>query len=224
MSQRTRGHTTGAATRKPRSKAAEPTPTTSGKAARSVEAPDERPSTSPADGAASAISNGEAQLTPIGVLHAAPDNALAPETLARTLRAVAAELERDPDLARRVAQAIATSEEQLHASSSSIESHAPEAALPPAAETPKDAPPRTRAFRPRLITGASPDLGPGVPDPFTLYQQRGVAGLRAVLEELRLGSLRAIVREHKLDPSSKLVRQNDADKLREMILAAVTDV
>lgn len=138
---------------------------------------------------------------------------LAPETLARTLRAVAAELERDPALARRVAQ--------------TITEPATEPAKPPTAtEEPETEPtPRKRgvnqSFRPRLVTGTSPELGSGIPDPFALARRKGEAGLRAALEELRLGSLRAIVREHKLDPGGKLARLNEAEKLREAILAAV---
>ncbi len=77
-----------------------------------------------------------------------------------------------------------------------------------------------RTFRPRLVTGLSPDLGQGVIDPFALYATRGEDGLRVALDELRLGSLRAMVREHKLDPSGKLAQQNDAEKLRAAILKA----
>lgn len=140
---------------------------------------------------------------------------LAPETLARTLRAVAAELERDPALARRVAQAI--SEPPAKPITPTISTEQPEMEIGPA--------PKKRgvnqSFRPRLVTGASPELGTGIPDPFALAKRKGEAGLRAALDELRLGTLRAIVREHKLDPSGKLARLNDAEKLREAILAAV---
>lgn len=140
---------------------------------------------------------------------------LAPETLARTLRAVAAELERDPALARRVAQAI--SEPPAKPITPTISAEQPEMEIGPA--------PKKRgvnqSFRPRLVTGASPELGTGIPDPFALAKRKGEAGLRAALDELRLGTLRAIVREHKLDPSGKLARLNDAEKLREAILAAV---
>ncbi len=78
-----------------------------------------------------------------------------------------------------------------------------------------------RSFRPRLITGASPELGAGIPDPFTLYAEKGEQGLRAALAELRTGSLRAIVREHRLDPAGRLAGNNDADKLRAAIVMAV---
>ncbi len=140
-----------------------------------------------------------------------PPLPLAPAALARALRAVAAEIERDPALARRVADALAAPLDQ------------PEQ---PDAPTPAPEPLATgtravRAFTPRLITGASPALGPGVPDPFALHAKLGLDGLRVALEELRLGSLRAIVREHGLDPGGKVSRQNDAARLRELILAAV---
>lgn len=139
--------------------------------------------------------------------------AFAPETLARTLRAVAAELERDPALARRVADAITESASETPAAAAPL---SPSVELEPA--------PKKRgvnqSFRPRLVTGASPELGSGIPDPFALAKRKGEAGLRAALDELRLGTLRAIVREHKLDPEGKLSRLNDAEKLREVILAA----
>ena len=60
----------------------------------------------------------------------------------------------------------------------------------------------------------------GIPDPFALRARLGERGLRAALDELRLGTLRAIVREHKLDPKGRLKGQNDEQKLRELILAA----
>lgn len=78
-----------------------------------------------------------------------------------------------------------------------------------------------RSFRPRLITGASPELGAGIPDPFALYAEKGEQGLRAALAELRTGSLRAIVREHRLDPAGRLAGNTDADKLRAAIVKAV---
>jgi hypothetical protein len=155
---------------------------------------------------------------------------LAPETLARTLRAVAAELERDPALARRVAAAIE------HAADSGRNGNA--ASSPPPAREDGEAHTRSaarvgsdakrastvrpRAFTPRLITGTSPELGTGVPDPFALYRRLGEDGLRGALAGLRLGSLRAIVREYTLDPSGRLAAQNDAERLRSAILEAAT--
>ena len=133
-----------------------------------------------------------------------PGVTLSPETLARTLRAVAAELERNPDLVRRISGAVSTS--------------AP--TTPPAASVEQDST-VSPTFRPRLIAGASPDLGPGVPDPFLLWTQRGEKGLRAALEELRLGTLRAIIREHGLAPRGTLAEQHDAAKLRALILREV---
>jgi len=148
-----------------------------------------------------------AQTTPAG-----EDTAFTPETLARTLRAVATELERDPDLARRVAASVAaTSTDATPAASLPTPEH------PDAPATPSRL---NRTFRPRLVTGASPDLGPGIPDPIALYQKLGADGLRAALDELRLGSLRAIIREHSLDLKGTLTRQNDAARLRDAILAA----
>jgi hypothetical protein len=78
-----------------------------------------------------------------------------------------------------------------------------------------------RSFRPRLITGASPELGAGIPDPFALYAEKGEQGLQAALAELRTGGLRAIVREHRLDRAGQLAGNNDAGKLRAAIVKAV---
>lgn len=139
---------------------------------------------------------------------------LSPEELARALRAMATEIERDPALARRVAGAM----------------RAPKVATPPEVadvapdvtdEQPSSAARRAgKAFKPRLVTGAAPALGTGIPDPFALREQLGEEGLRDALAELRLGTLRAIVREHKLDLSGKLVGQNDDAKYRALILRA----
>jgi hypothetical protein len=135
---------------------------------------------------------------------------LQPEALARALRAVATELDRDPALAQRVAQAI----NDTPAS----------AALPApsqAASANEPAPPTIgRSFRPSIVTGVAETLGPGVPDPFALRERLGEPGLREALASLRLGSLRAIVRQHKLDPAGGLSKLNDAEKLRAHILAA----
>lgn len=156
------------------------------------------------------------------------DAALDPTLLARTLRAVADELERDPSLARRVAAAAGPLPAVLATPPSPATPEAP----PPRAKVPRvggtdqpDGPGTARAvgrrFQPRLVTGAAPELGPGIPDPFALHARLGHAGLETTLAELRLGTLRAMVREHGLDPSGRLIRQNDADRLRALILEAV---
>ena len=139
---------------------------------------------------------------------------LSPEELARALRAMATELERDPALARRVAGAM----------------RAPTVATPPEAadvspeatdEQPSQPVRRAgKGFKPRLVTGAAPALGTGIPDPFALREQLGEEGLRDALADLRLGTLRAIVREYKLDPSGRLAGQNDDTKFRALILRA----
>ena len=149
-----------------------------------------------------------------GTENEAGTHPLAPEAIARTLRAVAAALERDPALARRVAADAGYSGTADSAASAEA----------PAAEpsTPRDGTTTSsrRTFRPRLITGPDATLGPGIPDPFALRADRGEAALRALLEELRLGTLRAIIRAHHLDPSGRLARQNDAARLRALIVAA----
>ena len=128
---------------------------------------------------------------------------MSPEELARALRAVAAELERDPALARRVASAIAGEADVAS----------------PAGDEP--AVTIGREFHPSIVTGVAPDLGAGILDPFALRARLGPDGLREALESLRLGSLRAMVREYKLDPGGRLSALNDAAKLRERIIQAV---
>ena len=193
MSQPTRARTTGGATRKPRRESLPPAPLPAGSG--------EHEAAQPATGQAQEV---------------AP---FAPETLARTLRAVAAELERDPALARRVADAVATAASTEPWQGNERSSVPMPASDDASAAEPK--PPRVnRGFRPKLVTGASPDLGAGIPDPFALYARLGTEGLRVALAELRLGTLRAIAREHGLDPKGTLARQNDAEKLRVAILKA----
>jgi hypothetical protein len=131
--------------------------------------------------------------------------ALSPDEFARALRAIAGELERDPQLAKRVTEAMRA--EPAAAPSATRD------ADPPAQES-------SRTFRPRVIEGARPDLGPGVPDPFALRARLGESGLAATLDELRIGSLRAIVREYKLDPSGKALKETEAERLRKLILRA----
>jgi hypothetical protein len=135
--------------------------------------------------------------------------ALSPDEFARALRAIATELERDPNLAKRVTEAI-----RAETPAPMNESVTPEHE-PPAKKS-------ARPFRPRVIEGARPDLGPGVPDPFALRARLGETGLAAALDELRIGSLRAIVREHKLDPTGKALKETDAERLRKLILRATT--
>lgn len=219
MSQRTRARTTGDATNRRNKSTSQTEPV------QAVEAV----STKQADTAAGSLSGGiastgdDGRAAPAGEQTAATEGAFAPETLARTLRAVAAELERDPDLARRVARAVVEpgTQQQLSDAPSVVRmaevvADAPEQVM----ETPARAKRAGRTFRPRLVTGMSPDLGQGVIDPFALYATRGEDGLRAALDELRLGSLRAILREHQIDASGKLAQQNDAEKLRAAILKA----
>ena len=143
--------------------------------------------------------------------------ALSPDELARALRAMAAELERDPALARRVAGAM-----RMPADATSSPDSVPSDTTDDAVDDTPTAPVKrgSRTFKPRLVTGAALALGPGVPDPFALREQLGEDGLRALLADLRLGTLRAIVREHHLDPKGALAGQNDDAKFRALILRA----
>lgn len=194
MSQPTRARTTGGATRKPRRESSPPAPL---------------PARNGEHEAAQSV--GEQQTQEV--------SPFAPEALARTLRAVAAELERDPALARRVAAAVSTA-----ASTAPWQGNERSSVPMPASDDASAAEPKplrvNRGFRPKLVTGASPDLGAGIPDPFALYARLGAEGLRAALAELRLGTLRAMVRVYALDPKGTLARQNDAEKLRAVILKA----
>ncbi len=140
--------------------------------------------------------------------------------LARALRAMAGELERDPTLAHRISEAMRDLTAAPTSPSGQGEQGGASAMKSAEAVTPETKSKRaSRAFRPRVVEGTSPALGTGIPDPFALRARLGEAGLRAVLGELRLGSLRAIVREHRLDPAGAVVRGNDAEKLRALIIA-----
>jgi hypothetical protein len=121
---------------------------------------------------------------------------------------VAAELERDPALANRVAAELDRPLATLGART--------------AAEDAPQRSPRTgaRNFQARLVSGVDPALGPGILDPYALRERLGVEGLAAALAELRLGGLRAIIRQHRLDPRGRGGQGNDADRLRALILDA----
>ncbi|HEX6817277.1 MAG TPA: hypothetical protein VF120_02810 [Ktedonobacterales bacterium] len=146
-------------------------------------------------------------------------SSLSPEHLARALRAVASELERNPALARRVSEAVYSPAE-----SPERKRHADQGAASPVEEPAKRTSKRTdRTFTPRVVEGVSATLGTGILDPFAVRAATGEAGLRAALADLRLGSLRAIVREHQLDPHGTALHGNDAQRLRALILAASHD-
>lgn len=196
MSQRTRSHTTDA-TAKPTSRAAQPAPEASAQAA--TPAP-RRTKRATVDAPAEASPEPPSELP------------MRPDALARALRAVATELERDPALAKRVAQAI-----------NDVAPPAPAESVSESVETPEalPVPPIVgRKFRPTIVTGVAEDLGPGVPDPFALRAKLGEAKLKEALASLRMGSLRAIIRQHGLDRDGSLIAINDAAKLRAHILAA----
>ncbi len=139
--------------------------------------------------------------------------------LARALRAMASELERDPTLARRISEAMR--DLTVAPPSSRAKGEQAPASATKSAEAAQETKSKraSRTFQPRVVEGTSPALGIGIPDPFALRERLGEAGLRAALGELRIGSLRAIVREHGLDPVGAVVRGNDAEKLRALILA-----
>jgi hypothetical protein len=142
------------------------------------------------------------------------------EAIARMLRVMADELERDPALAQRVASATAQADApDTGSGSSDSESAGRERTRPPAA--PECAPKvGVKPFKARIVTGATPALGPGIPDPFALRARLGRDGLSAALEELRLGTLRAMIREYHLATIGDGPQSNDASRMRLLILAA----
>ncbi len=196
MSQRTRGRTTGAATHN------QPEPGTAA---------------SPLPAHGEGVGRGPTTA-------ADAEHPLDPEAIARTLRALADALERDPALARRVAAgAGSTARTEAAPADAALPAPAVHRRAPDLTDRPAERGARksgSRAFQPRLVVGTPPALGPGIPDPFVIRQRLGLAGLQATLADLRLGTLRAIVREHRLDPSGRLARQNDAERLRALILEA----
>lgn len=237
MSQRTRAHTTGAT----HATTEQPAFTTAASAPSSETAPI-------ADGAISelgatsemAASSLAADATAATRTSATGATALVSTTgagvepLARALRAMATELERDPALARRVADAMQAPRQIARdgapplrgpLASPAPTSASDDAPSEQAPDTSSPTPTRVnRTFHPRIVTGTPPELGAGVPDPFALAERLGKVGLRAALADLRLGSLRAIVRERRLDPTGRLVGVNDAAKFRAVIIEAVEAV
>ncbi|HEX6799380.1 MAG TPA: hypothetical protein VF116_16855 [Ktedonobacterales bacterium] len=234
MSQRTRNRTTAAAARKRPPASASPSSSTAPAAdtsatpspcrARGPGGEDPSASSAVSPSASPSPRHGVAA-RPASPLPGGEDASLSPETLARTLRAVADELERDRALARRVASAIAADTPAAAPAADALFTEAPSARpdLEPASSTqPKPTKQRAaRTFTPSLVTGVSPDLGPGIPDPFALAKRLGPDGLRGALAELRRGTLRAIIREHGIAPAAQVAHITDDIRLREMILAAV---
>jgi len=239
LSQRTRAHTTGAthATTEPATPTPAQTPTQQASPAAHPTSPDDATDATSATRHPSVLT-GASVGAPTGAVGAGV------EPLARALRAMATELERDPALARRVADAMQTPGQAAHTAlaEDAPSPHGSVSAPTPVGRATKPATtlaalpaddteaeqavgtPTTRVnrtFHPRIVTGTPPELGAGVPDPFALAERLGEAGLRAALAELRLGSLRAIIREHRLDPAGRLVGQNDAAKFRAVIVEAV---
>jgi len=150
------------------------------------------------------------------------------EQLARWLRALATEVERDPALAARVA-GIETAPDQVTetATRPMLSDHAQD--MPPApASASESAPPptlkhrrRSSRYGPPTVAGRTAELGTGVPDPFAVLAASGEAGLRQALSTLRAGSLRAIIRTYKLDPQAKLPPEATEKRMITLIIAAV---
>ncbi|HEX8732467.1 MAG TPA: hypothetical protein VF725_10465 [Ktedonobacterales bacterium] len=206
MSQRTRGHTTGAAAR----------PTSAANHAESSAQPaDASESVNDAAPRKGKRAAAPSMPTPASEPERTEGLPLSPDALARALRAVATELERDPALAQRVAQAISETPAAAPASERKRSGSARRKV------THEEPAPSTigRSFHPTIVTGVDEALGPGVPDPFALRERLGEAGLHEALATLRLGSLRAIIRQHGLDPHGALAAVNDAARLRAHILA-----
>lgn len=187
MSQRTRGPMTGAGIRKPSE----------------VVDISKRPAQS-----RRALSESKELAAKLTASSSASQPALDPRSIARVLRVVADEMERDPALAERVAAATRNETAAV--------AHAPHGHEPrmPSSKV------GNRPFRARIVKGAAAELGAGIPDPFALRVRLGRDGLRAALEELRQGTLRAMVREYRLDVQGAAPQQADAARLRRLILAA----
>ncbi len=155
---------------------------------------------------------------------------------AQWLRALAREVERDPDLAARVTGEVAPT--AASDTAPVIDATPParpdpaespptaETVAPPAAEIAPVTPPAARHIRrssrygPPLIAGRSAELGAGVPDPFAVRAASGEEGLRAALLTLRVGTLRAIIRAHGLDPEGRLAPHASEKRLIAAIVAA----
>jgi hypothetical protein len=150
--------------------------------------------------------------------------------VARLLRAIAEEIERDPALAERVAAHLPGSESAEKAIPETVAPDTIEAAPITAVEAtimPEPTPPvlrhgrRSSRFGPPTISGRGRELGTGTPDPFALFASQGEEGLLAALQTLRTGTLRAIIRTHALDPSEKIPPSATEKRLITAIIAAV---
>jgi hypothetical protein len=118
----------------------------------------------------------------------APDDTA---SVAAFLRALAARAERDPQLARQVAEALRDG-----------------GLRSPPASTPART--RQRADRP---AGSVP-----LPDPFLVLRAEGEEGLRGRLAELEVPALRQIVRIHRLDPARISARWTKRERLVTLII------
>lgn len=158
------------------------------------------------------------------------------EQLARWLRVLAAEVERDPALAARVT-GIDAAPTAVSQDAPPLPVGAPPAPVSPAAEQDLPAVPapssdtvvppalkhrrRSSRYGPPTVAGRATELGAGVPDPFAILAASGEAGLRQALSTLRAGTLRAIIRAHKLDPQTKLPPEATEKRMITLIVGAV---
>lgn len=162
--------------------------------------------------------------------------------LARWLRALASEVERDPDLAARIAHIAGKGEAEPSPLRTPGEGEQGAMVVSPQTEAvaPQESPdlletahpleampaptlrhrPGGSRFGPPTVAGRGMDLGQGIPDPFALYAERGEDGLRQALEGLRAGTLRAIIRAYQLDPEGKLPASATEKRMATLIVTA----
>jgi hypothetical protein len=167
-----------------------------------------------------------------------------PTIMAHWLRALAAEIERDPVLLERIAQSpeLATNkidpltQAPMDATPVILEKAdtdpipslniEPESTQPVVSSDTEIAPSlirhgrRSSRYGPPTISGLSRNLGTGTPDPLALLAKNGEDGLRSILETVRAGTLRAIIRDYELDPEHTLPNQATEKRMITFILAA----
>lgn len=153
------------------------------------------------------------------------------------LRALAEEVERNPELAAKIQQVAAPApahenHEQAHITRAESEhedrmiDYAANNTAPVDVSVDVPAPilrhrKRSSRYGPPTIEGRTDSKNMGVPDPRQLYAEQGEDGLRMTLQDLRAGTLRAIIRTYQLDPDGTMPAQASEKKMIALIVKAV---
>lgn len=141
--------------------------------------------------------------------------------LARLVQAVANEAARSPRFARALANAITPKAQAGNASTSSGKTSSTQDLLE---ERSHPEPPEPRDQRRHTRSGRAGRRNPGPLDPFAVYADRGVSGLRQALATLDLEQLRNIVAEHGMDHDRLAMKWKTPDRVIGRIVERVEAV